>query len=133
MTGLEITWGRVLKIWWSWTWRSIAIGVPFGVAVGILWFWVERAILRRSIAGNALPPNADFGQLVGSQDAMATYFGSLAIYEGLYFLAVSILGVAINIWMLKVAIELNYSDFRVVFVRAGMPPRSDRREPSLDF
>ena len=33
---LEVTWGRVLTVWWSFMWRSIVFGAAAGAVAGAL-------------------------------------------------------------------------------------------------
>ena len=40
MNELDITFGRALKVWWSYAWRAFVLWIPVGLAIAISMFWI---------------------------------------------------------------------------------------------
>ncbi len=38
MEEVEVTWGRALRVWWSWVWRTFLIAFVCGILIGVLAF-----------------------------------------------------------------------------------------------
>jgi len=85
--GLEVSWGRAIKVWWSITWRTLLFGMLIGFVVGVV----------AGIAGAAagVPDN----QVQG----ISSMFGV-------------IIGVFISIWAVRKALTRSFSEFRVVLL-----------------
>ena len=87
MNEIDVTWGRAAKVWWSLLWRSLLFAGVAGFGVGV-------------IVGVV-------GAIVGaSREAVSV----ISFFAGLG------LGVPIGIWVVKLILTKNYSDFRVALV-----------------
>ena len=86
MKKLEVTWWRVIRIWWAWAWRYIlyivVISFPLGFTIGL-------------VAG-------------------MTGYGHLA--ESIGNIVSALMGIPLSIWVLKVILEKQYSDFQIMLV-----------------
>lgn len=87
MEELEVTWFRVIKVWWSLTWRIVIYGMIFGIVVS----------LPLGLATTAL----------GLDEALANH-----VTRNIPTLAALLLG----IWVTRVVLRKTYSDFRIVLV-----------------
>lgn len=85
--GLEVTWGRALKVWWSFIWRALLFTIVAGFLAG--------AIIG-GIAG-ALRVNAQMISLLGS-------------------LAGMIVSLPIGVWVVRMVLRKSWSDFRIVLL-----------------
>jgi hypothetical protein len=85
--GLEVTWGRAVKVWWSIGWRTLVVSVVLGFAVGIVVGIVAAAGGMGTVAASAL------GQIIGG-----------------------VLGIIISMWAVRKALTRSFSDFRIVLV-----------------
>jgi hypothetical protein len=83
--GLEVTWGRALKVWWSLGWRAVLFGGLGGFLLGGVVGGIAGAL------GVPVPTIAVLGQLVG--------------------LLVSI---PIGIWVVRTVLNKSWSDFEIV-------------------
>ncbi|MEQ8206739.1 MAG: hypothetical protein RIA65_11225 [Woeseia sp.] len=36
MKGVEVTWRRVLEVWWSLVWRGVTVGIVAGIATNLV-------------------------------------------------------------------------------------------------
>ncbi len=88
---IDVTWGRAAKVWWSLLWRSILFAGVAGFVVGVI------VGIVGAIAG-------------ASREAVSV----VSAFAGLG------LGVPIGIWVVKLILSKNFSDFRVALV-----PRTD--------
>jgi len=96
---LEITWGRVVRIWWSWLWRaSIAVLLVFPV-VGIIAFILYFLGFSKPVA--------------------------LIVCPLLAFL----LGMVTGIIPFKLILGKNFGDFRLVLLSTNQPPKEMTWDP----
>jgi hypothetical protein len=107
VTTVEVTWTRAVKVFWSLLWRSALWWALIGVAVaGPVWFF-------------SLPP-------AGAPDPDATF---RLTPDTLPFVAIgTIVGVFIEVWIVKTVMGQAYSDFRIVLEG---PPKRLKIEPRL--
>lgn len=87
MSEVEITWGRVVKVWWSLAWRGILFGSLAGAGAGF-------------VVG-----------FVGAMGGMSRE--SISLYS---MLAGGAVGVAIALWVVKTVLGKRFSDFRLALV-----------------
>ncbi|HWM41694.1 MAG TPA: hypothetical protein VNP36_04575 [Burkholderiales bacterium] len=85
--GIEATWGRATKVWWSLIWRAVL----FGGLAGMLAGGVIGAIL-----GAAGVP----------QQTIATVGGWLGI----------LVSIPVGIWVVRSVLRKSWSDFRIVLI-----------------
>jgi hypothetical protein len=85
--GLEVTWGRAVKVWWSIAWRTLLVSVLLGFAVGIV-FGVFAAA-----GGMGAVAAASLGQVIGG-----------------------VLGIAVSVWAVRKGLTRSFSDFRIVLL-----------------
>lgn len=92
---IDVTWGRAAKVWWSLAWRMLLFTVAVSfVAGGILGF---------------------VGAMLGASQQTVSTLG---------FLIGVAVGVPIGIWIIKLIIGKNYSDFRLALVPRNEPTPS---------
>lgn len=85
--GLEITWGRATKVWWSLVWR----GALFGGLAGF-------------VAGFVL---GFFMAIAGASHAL---IGAASLWAGM------LVGIPVGIWVVRNVLAISWSDFRIVLV-----------------
>jgi hypothetical protein len=85
--GLEVTWGRALKVWWSLAWRALLFGGIGGFIAG--------AIIG-AIAG-----------AMGVAPATIANLGSLAGF---------LISIPIGMWVVRNVLRKSWSDFEIVLV-----------------
>jgi hypothetical protein len=85
--GLEVSWARALRVWWSITWRTVVFGMLIGFVVGVI------AGIGGAAAG--IPAN----QVQG----ISSLFGV-------------IIGVFISMWAVRKALTRSFSEFRIVLL-----------------
>lgn len=87
MNEIEVTWHRVLQIWWAWLWRNLLyVMLPaglLGAVVGIV-FAVNKIPLE---------PNAWKIQIASAA-----------------------IGIPVSIWLLQEILKKNYSGFRIALI-----------------
>ena len=88
---LEITWGRVVRIWWAYLWRNL-IAVLVAMLIGALIGGILGAIL-----GAAEVPPQTINIVVAP--------------------IASILGLAISIFPMKMILGKDFGEFRLVLVK----------------
>lgn len=87
-SGLKLTFGETLPVWWAFAWRSFVYAILAGAGVGfILAIFLDLAGVHQ-----------DTIQFV------VTIFGGLV-------------GIPIGIWTLKVALSMTYGGYSFVFVK----------------
>ena len=87
MNEVTVTWGRALKIWWSFLWRGVLYSFFAGIVMGI-------------IMGIA-------GRVIGLQP---TALLTLHLVSGL------LVGIPIGIWIVKIVVQKKFSDFRIALL-----------------
>ena len=102
MNPVDITWGRALKVWWSYSWRALVLTLLVMIPLEIIIF----ALFLRNLPKASSDP----------ADAMRVA-GTMAILWPVMMAALLALQVQAMRWMLKAA---RWSDFRV----AVLPPDS---------
>ena len=85
--GLEVTWGRAVKVWWSIAWRAVLVSVLLGFAVGIV------VGLFAVGGGMSAVAAASLGQLIGG-----------------------VLGITVSVWAVRKALTRSFSDFTIVLL-----------------
>jgi hypothetical protein len=85
--GLEVTWGRAARVWWSLVWRVLLFGAIAGFLAGAL---------VGGIAG-AAGVNPQTISLLGSLTGMAV-------------------GIPIGIWVVRWVLRKSWSGFRIVLM-----------------
>src|SRR4051812_19934326 len=85
--GLEVTWGRAIKVWWSIAWRALFVSLVLGFGVGLVFGLFAAAGGISSVAAAAL------GQLAGG-----------------------LLGIAVSVWAVRKALMRSFSDFTIVLL-----------------
>lgn len=87
MSEVEVTWGRVFKVWWSLAWRGILFGFLAGAGAGFV---------------------------VGFLGAMGGMIReNISMYS---MLAGGAVGVPIGLWVVKTVLGKKFSDFRLALV-----------------
>ncbi len=87
MNEIDVTWGRATKVWWSLAWRSLLLPGVAGFVVGFIIGIV--------------------GAIVGASPETVSAIS--------FFAGVGV-GVPMVIWIVKLILSKNYSDFRVALV-----------------
>lgn len=87
MTEVEITWGKVAKVWWSFVWRSILYGLLAGIVPGFI---------------------------IGLIGAIAHIDKSITL--PLCLIAGSLIGISVGLWVTKKVLQNKYKDFRIALV-----------------
>jgi hypothetical protein len=85
--GLEVTWFRAMKVWWSLGWRAILFGALAGGVAGF-------------VIG-----------LLGAAAGVPSE--QISRYGGLAGIAV---GIPVGIWVVRIVLRKSWSDFRIVLV-----------------
>jgi len=85
--GLEVTWGRAAKVWWSMVWRAVLFGGLGGAAAGFV-----------------------LGAAMGAAGASVQTISSVTSVIGL------VVGIPIGIWVVRNVLGKSWSDFRIVLV-----------------
>ena len=85
--GLEVSWGRALRVWWSITWRTVLFGMLIGFVVGV----------AAGIGGNA-------AGIPASQ------------VQGISSLIGVVIGAFISMWAVRKALTGSFSEFRIVLL-----------------
>ncbi len=85
--GLEVTWGRTMKVWWSLVWRMILFSMAAGFVAGL-------------IVGGA-------GAFAGVGAQNLSYLGNIA---GL------VVGLPVGVWVVRSILRKSWSDFRIVLL-----------------
>jgi LytS/YehU family sensor histidine kinase len=85
--GLEVSWGRAIRVWWSITWRTVLFGMLIGFVVGIV----------AGIAGAAA------GVPANQVQGISSVFGV-------------IIGAFISVWAVRKALTQSFSEFRIVLL-----------------
>jgi len=86
MQELELTWSRVLKIWWLLIWRGQLIAILIGFLLGFVWGFVVSSIGRADLAETG-------GTAIGA--AVGLVWGMFAV---------------------RMALRKQYADFRLALV-----------------
>jgi hypothetical protein len=86
MQELELTWSRVLKIWWLLIWRGQLIAILIGFLLGFVWGVVVSSIGRADLAETG-------GTAIGA--AVGLVWGMFAV---------------------RMALRKQYADFRLALV-----------------
>lgn len=105
MNTVKVTWLRAAKIYWSLLWRTVLCWTILGAAVS------AGAWTLGFVTFSGGPPDPAV-----ADDAMP------------WVAAVSVLGLIVEIWIVKTVMGKVYSDFRIVFEG---PPRRYRIEPRI--
>ena len=85
--GLDVTWGRAAKVWWSLMWRTIMFGMLAGLVAGAL---------IGAIAGAA-----------GVNTQTISYLGAIS---GV------VVGIPVGIWVMRAILRRSWSDFRIILI-----------------
>jgi hypothetical protein len=85
--GLEVTWGRAAKVWWSMIWRAVLFGGLGGAAAGFV-----------------------LGVGMGVAGASVDTISRVTSVLGL------VVGIPIGIWVVRNVLGKSWSDFRIVLV-----------------
>jgi hypothetical protein len=115
MTSLPLTFGRALKVWWSYMWRGMLLTIPLMVLVQLpAMFFLFRQFQSAFQPGQPIDPRAAFSGF--------RYFFALWIV-----MAVSM--VLVHTQALRWALRTRWADFRLIAVDpsesvGGAPPIS---------
>jgi hypothetical protein len=85
--GIEVTWGRAAKVWWSLLWRTLLFGGLAGMLIG-----------------------AVFGGVMGAFGTPPQEIAGLTTLLGLA------VGIPVGIWVVRNVLSKSWSDFRIVLV-----------------
>ena len=85
--GIEVTWGRAIKVWWSLIWRAVLFGGLAGMVAG-------------GVVGGIL------GAMGAPLQTISTVGGWLGI----------LIGIPVGIWVVRSALRKSWSDFRIVLI-----------------
>jgi hypothetical protein len=85
--GLEVTWGRAAKVWWSLAWRTVVVGFLAGGLLG--------AVLGVVLAVAGKSPQ---------EIAAVTTWAGFAV------------GLPVAIWAVRSVLKSSWSDFRIALV-----------------
>ena len=85
--GLEVSWGRAMRVWWSITWRTLLFGMLIGFVVGVV----------AGVGGEAA------GMPASQVQSVASVFGV-------------IIGAFISLWAVRKALTRSFSGFRIVLL-----------------
>ena len=107
MSEMEVTFGRTLRVWWAFTWRSLVLSILLGAVVGFL---VGLVI---GVAG----PQLGIYDTTGAIRSVAQILGL-------------VVGVLVSIWAMKESLsKRDFGGFRLVMVPLG--PLCPMPEPPL--
>ena len=84
----EATWNMALKVWWSFAWRSILISFLVALGLGFIG-GIIKVILERGFDINA------------------------AFVTTLMVLISFVIGLAVQIWVMKKVLNMKFSDFEI--------------------
>ena len=93
---LEITWGRVIRIWWAYLWRNL-IAIIGAMVLGGVFGFIIGAILGL------------LGFSVHTIQIVVMPFGLLA-------------GLVMSVIPLRLILGMNFGDFRLVLISTAAPP-----------
>jgi hypothetical protein len=85
--GLEVTWGRATRVWWSIMWRTVVVSFLAAFALGV-------------IVG-----------VVGAASGLPAGF-----VRGASTLIGVVIGLTVSIWAVKKGLTRSFADFRVVLL-----------------
>jgi hypothetical protein len=85
--GLDVTWGRALKVWWCLVWRVIVFGMLAGLVAG-----------------------AVVGGIAGAAGVNPQRISSLGGLAGM------VAGIPVGIWVVRTILRKSWSDFRIILV-----------------
>lgn len=88
---LEVTWGRTIKVWWSYAWRNLIAIIVSMILGGIAGFIIGFIMTA-------------FGAAEETMKTTATIVGF-------------IIGVAVSIVPMKMILGMNFGEFRLVLLR----------------
>ncbi len=87
---LEMTWARVLTIWWAYLWRAVLAGFIVGLVIGFI------IGVMAGVMGTYQTNPAGVGSII-------SIFGALA-------------GAVTSVYMLKRVLAKQFKDFRIVLI-----------------
>lgn len=99
---VEITWGRTVRIWWAYAWRSF------------------MALLGAMLAGFLVSALASF--VAGIIGAPFDAFQNVAVVLS------AILGLAISVVPMRLILGKRYGEFRLTLVKADCTSKKKKRE-----
>ncbi len=85
--GLDVTWGKAAKVWWSLAWRVIVFGMLAGFVAG-----------------------AVVGGIAGAAGVNTQTISSLGALSGM------VVGIPVGIWVVRTILRKSWSDFRIILV-----------------
>jgi hypothetical protein len=134
MSEVALTWGRALKVWWSLGWRTAIFGSIYAVIVGGLWLAIGEANL------SSTPDQASDSALTYELSDSATESPADSVIrlrpgipDGIslpFFLVAALIGIVIQLWILRQVLPRHYSDFHLAVVVIPKPVRR-RHEPTI--
>ena len=87
MVEVELTWGRVVKVWWSLLWRGLLFGILVGAVLGfIIGFVGGVARIDKAIIS-----------------PLCLMFGALS-------------GIPVGLWVVKKVLQKRFGDFRIALL-----------------
>ncbi|AOY00240.1 hypothetical protein [Jeongeupia sp. USM3] len=96
---LEMTWHRVIRVWWAYFWRALVLTMTASALFGIVAGIVIATVLSKAGASTEIP------QLV---------LASIA----------SVVGLALSLLTMKFVLGCNFGEFRIALVsNSPRPPR----------
>lgn len=85
--GLEVTWGRAVRVWWSLMWRALLFGGIGGGGVGFV-----------------------IGFFMGAAGASLASITAVTAWAGL------LVGIPVGMWVVRHVLRKTWSDFRIVLL-----------------
>ena len=100
MTTVDMTFGRALKVWWAYAWRSMVLWIPVGIAIGSSMFaWI---------------PWPRPGET--SADYMAAHWPDILTRMSTLSLIMTLVAIAVQTLAMRWALHTQWSDFRLLAV-----------------
>lgn len=86
-SGVEVTWGRTLKVWWSLVWRMLVFSMVAGFVAGAI-----------------------IGGIGAGMGANAQSLSSLGSIAGM------VVSLPVGMWVVRSILRKSWSDFRIVLL-----------------
>lgn len=98
--GLDVTWARALKVWWSLMWRGVLYGLVAGIGTGAIVGFVLAVVVYVAESAGLKGIGDPIGGLMSSIGGL---FGGIA-------------GAAVGVWVVRNILRKSWSDFRIVLL-----------------
>jgi ABC-type uncharacterized transport system permease subunit len=105
MVEVELTWGRVVKVWWSLLWRGLLLAFLVGAVLGFI-----------------------IGFVGGVARIDKTIISRLCLMVG------ALSGIPVGLWVLKKVLQKKFGDFRIALLKEVGCARTEKDIPAtLEF